>query len=186
MARQGPLSALLFWTLLLSGGGCLAAALILPPWLEFRVTRQACDDAAARVAELELRLTAIHRQIEHIERDPAYNERLARGEFGIQPQGVETIRIDLPPPATQLATTPPEDESDPIEKLGALVDEAARRSPWVAAFVLKETRPIVLAMSGAAVLAAVLLFSMSPSPRTRGPSTRGPQSSDGSKAALRP
>ncbi|MEP0846533.1 MAG: hypothetical protein HRF50_06875 [Phycisphaerae bacterium] len=158
--KSSAAATLLFWLMALLGGASLAAALILPPWMEYRVTRNAYADALRRVEDLEARLTAVNKQIEHIQHDPAYNERLARKEFGIQEPGIETIRLSVPPPepASQPGGEPAGVEGDPVERLAQVVDEAARRNPLVAAYVLDETRPTVLALSALLLVSAILLL----------------------------
>lgn len=158
--RSSAAATLLFWLMALLGGASLAAALILPPWMEYRVTRTAYADSLRRVEELEARLTAVNKQIEHIQHDPAYNERLARKEFGIQEPGVETIRLNVPPPepASQPGGTPDSAVGNPVERLALVVDEAARRNPLVAAYVLDETRPTVMALSALLLVSAILLL----------------------------
>lgn len=155
MDRARRLETLLFWLMATVGGGCLAACLVLPAWLEYRVARLAYAAAEQRVAQLERRLTAVGKQIEHIQKDPAYNERLARREFGIQQPGVATIHLDLPP--REPSPPVPAEPGDLLERLAARVDEAARRNPLVAAFVLDETRPAVMGLSGGLLLTALLL-----------------------------
>ena len=169
MARSGRGAALLFWLMALTGIAALAACLILPPWLEHQVALQLHAEARRHVAELEARLQVLEKHIAHLRNDPAYVERLAREEFGITAPGVQTILLDRSESAashpagdhTSAPTVGPGEEQTP--DLSTLVTEALECRPLVSVFVLDQTRPIVMAMSAALLLAAVLLF------RTRRP-----------------
>ncbi len=186
MARSGRGAALLFWLMALTGIAALAACLILPPWLEHQAALQLHADARRHVAELEARLQVLEKQIAHLRNDPAYVERLAHEEFGITTPGVQTILLDRSASAASHPADPNRDRqraaSDPNRarkkaarntpaddygaeppELSTLVAELLERQPLVSVFVLDQTRPIVMAMSAALLLAAVLLF------RTRRP-----------------
>jgi len=156
----------------LTGVAALAACLILPPWLEHQAALQLHTEARQHVAELEARLQILEKQIAHLRDDPAYVERLAHEEFGITAPGVQTILLDRSESAasqaagtdTRPATVAPDtrpatvvSSEDESPDLSTLVAEALERRPLVSVFVLEQTRPIVMAMSAALLLAAVLL-----------------------------
>jgi hypothetical protein len=157
---MGPSSrgaTLLFWLMFLAGGAALVACLVLPPWLEVRALRKAHALAQQRIAELEADLTRVSKQIEHLQSDPAYLERLARKEFGIETPGIEWVE---PPtrPMTQPAPTPAGTPPERGQELATALEHATHSSPFVAVFVLDETRPIVMVMAGVVMLMALVLL----------------------------
>jgi hypothetical protein len=164
MARSSRGATLLFWLMALTGTATLAACLILPPWLEHQAALRAHADARRHVAELEARVQVLEKHIAHLRNDPAYVERLAHEEFGITTPGVQTILLDRSEGAasdpasedTSAGTVGPGEEQTP--DVSALVTEALECRPLVSVFVLDQTRPIVMAMSAALLLAAFLLF----------------------------
>lgn len=163
MARANRGTALLAWLMFLLGGTSLFACLFLPPWRELRAQRQAYADAQRRIAELEDRLTGVTRQIEHLRSDPAYIERLARKEFGTETPGVEFKPVAIQQDA---ASRPdPASNTPPRDKLATSLEQATYTSPFVSVFVLDETRPIVMAMSGVLMIVALILLLRSGTPR---------------------
>lgn len=154
MSRSSASSTLLFWIMFAGAGLCLAACLVLPAWLELRALRIAYAQAQANVQELEHRLTRFEKQIEHLKNDPAYVERLARKELGLDKPGVETIPLPPPEEDSLVATSPPVEEA-PLESLIAL---AAKKTPWVSVFVSEETRGHVMLLAGATLLLSIVLL----------------------------
>ena len=109
---------------------------------------------------MEYQSTAIDKQIEHSQNDPAYIERLARREFGLQTPGVETVRIttDSAPsskPATSVPASAPQNEYE--ERL-AMIEHLARNNPAVSVFILPESRSIIMCLCGGLLLAAIVLM----------------------------
>ena len=155
MARKGSTTTFLPWLMLLIGGASLFACVILPPWLELRALRQEHADAQTNIADLENRLARATRQIEHMQNDPAYIDRLAREEFGVQTPGVEIIPVET---RQNTVDEPAEPPATPREELATTVEHAAHTNPLVAVFVLDQTRPIVMAMSGVIVIVALVLL----------------------------
>jgi cell division protein FtsB len=153
MPRSNRGTLLLFWLMLLIGGAALFACLFLPAWLEYQAARREHAAACRRIAALEDELTRVVRQIEHLQHDPAYLERLNRQEFGIDTPGVEFKPIEVRPPATDqsLADT----AASPDDDLATALEKASEDSPFVSVFILDETRPIVMAMSGLTMLVAL-------------------------------
>jgi len=152
--HRGP--TVLCWLMLLAGGAALAACLILPPWREAHELRAEHAAAEQRLAELEHRLTVVTQQVEHLRNDPSYLERLARQEFGEPPPDVDFTPLELEPAAQD-----PASEDAPAaaeEDTGDALEQAAQRNPIVSVFVLDETRPIVMVMSGAMMLVALVLL----------------------------
>jgi hypothetical protein len=144
--------------MLLVGGGALFACLYLPPWLELRVLRQVHAAAQQRIAGLEADLARVEKQIEHLRDDPAYLERLARQEFGTETPGVEMIWVETSQPTASQAASAPTAAPERDEDFAATLERATRNSPFVSVFVLSETRPLVMIMSGALMAAALMLL----------------------------
>ena len=145
----------MFWVMFLGGGVSFFACLFLPAWLENRALRQEYDAARERIAELEEELTRVARQIEHHQSDPAYLERLARKEFGTHTPGVEIIPVET---ATSVPTSAPSAAARGDEELAQALEQATRTNPVVAVFVLEQTRPVVMGMSGVLMVVAVVLL----------------------------
>lgn len=156
-------TGLLFWAMFLSGGGGLAACLLLPAYLEYRAALTEQEAVRQRAATLEYQRTARDAQIDHLKNDPSYAERLARRELGIETPGVRTIRIS-PPPASAgevddaSAATSAAATAERSENWRRSLDDAIRRYPFLSLFVLKDTRRIVMALSAGVVLAALVLL----------------------------
>jgi len=155
MARANAGTTFLPWLMLLIGGASLFACVLLPPWLELRALRQEHAAAQRHIADLEGRLARASRQIEHVQSDAAYIERLAREEFGVETPGVEIIPVETRQNTTGESAAPP---GPPPDEFATTVERAAHTNPLVAVFVLNQTRPIVMAMSGVIVIVALVLL----------------------------
>ena len=157
MGRANAGTTFLLWLMLLAGGAALFACIFLPPWVEARQLRHDQEQAQRRVAELERQLTRLTKQIEHMKNDPAYLERLARLEFGTQTPGVEVVPVEIQPsPAMSSDERDESVEDTPAEELADELEQAARKEPIVSVFVLDQTRPIVMAMSGVLIIVALV------------------------------
>jgi len=159
MARSNRGATLLFWLMFLAGGTALFACLFLPLRLEVRTLRRAHALAQQRIVELEEDLTRVAKQVEYLRDDPAYLERIGHREFGIEPPGVEIVWIETPEnPTTQPTSASALANNERREQLATGIEQATRTSPFVSVFVLDETRPIVMAMSGVVVVVALVLL----------------------------
>lgn len=151
------LSGLLFWFMMLAGGGGLAASLLLPVVLEHQEKHRELERKSAELAQMEQRNLAIEVQIEHAKHDPAYLERLAYREFGIETPGVESVRIAAIEAADESPQSRPAAESmTPVESRLAQAEHIARHHPIASLFVLPQTRFAALVLCGAMSLAALL------------------------------
>ncbi len=139
----------------LAGGLSLFACLFLPALLEYRTTRRDHAAGQGEVARLEEQNRRADKQQEHLRNDPAYIERLNRQEFGIETPGVEIIPIETRASSTAPAPPPP---TTPAEEFAADLEQATHTNPFVSVFVLDQTRPIVMVMSGVVMLVALVLL----------------------------
>ena len=156
-------AGLLFWTMFLVGGGALAACLLVPAWLEYYATSLDAAAAHERNEQLKQLVEAQRLQIAHHQRDPQYNERFIREEFRIPTPGVQIVTVDAEPTAVIPPPTP--DSPKPITPWTAPLEyiEPASRSPVLAIFVLDQSRPAVMALSGALLVCSLFLI---PGPRS--------------------
>ena len=159
-------SALLFWTMAITGGLTLAPCLILPAWIENRAALASFTAAERRLASLERRLTANERKIDHQQNDLAYIEREARRQFGVDTPGVETTFLDATVRDSQEAAA-----REAAETLAALrvarqeelwpeasefIEAALNEYPLARIFVAEQSRPVVMGMGGMLLLTAVV------------------------------
>ena len=157
MARGRFVSSLLFWFMFIAGGGALFACLFLPPWLELRALREAYAADRRHTQHLEDQLARVTKQIEHIQSDPAYLERLAQEEFGTETPGVQRVPVEITEDDVPIEANAATTSSEPNDSFEVALERATRRNPYVAVFVLDATRPIVMIMAGAILVAAFVL-----------------------------
>ncbi len=152
-------AALLFWLMMISGGTILAAAGLLPAWLEYDAARARHQAALAREHELELKQQIQTNQIEHLKHDSAYIDRLARSELGLSNPQVQTIV--LLPPATDEIVRAPQTQPVAVDELAltARVRQTLSEYPVLSPLLLGRFRPVLIALSAGLVLAALLLLS---------------------------
>jgi hypothetical protein len=161
MARSHTIEGLLFWLMMLVGATTLVPCLVLPAWLDYETQRAQRDAALAEQAAERARLAALEKQIDHLENDPAYVLRLGEREFGDSidlPHG-ETIPVAPSPESAMPAPQPPTVDSDAPEAVlpGSPV-ELLERYPLAQVFVGGATRPVLMVLGGALMLAAVVLL----------------------------
>ncbi|MBU0640168.1 MAG: septum formation initiator family protein [Planctomycetes bacterium] len=162
MAQRNYAAGLLFWLMAASGGAALAACLILPPWLEYQALRAERAERERQVAQLEAHILTLQKQQEHLKFDPAYVERLAQQEFGIEPAGAETIMLDPPPGdgspvATGAGGQVPQVDDEVLPEMSILIERGLLRYPFARVFVDDRTRPLVMALGAVVLLAAIVL-----------------------------
>lgn len=152
----------LFWIMAPLGGVCLAATVILPAWLEYLALVDVRVRASERVAALDERLAAADRQIEHLQNDPAYIERIARTEFRLETPGVQSILIE---PGSLEGGDLPTNEPDaapplsPLVEVGATIEQTIQRYPALSIFVVNPTRYYMMGFSAFVLVTALVLLS---------------------------
>jgi hypothetical protein len=163
LRRNSPLGTLLYWLLLVFSGAALAVSAILPAWLDYRGTEQIELHRRQVLAQVQQRAELIDRQLEHLQTDPAYIERVAREESRAEIAGVEKIYVQNASEAGNADLTS-EDirESGPHAELAARVDKLVAQTPWFGIFIDSATRPIVLGLSAGVFLVTLILLALRP------------------------
>lgn len=150
-------AGLLFWIMTLAGGVALVPCVLLPPWFEYVAQRERLAAMQSTLAHVEQRLVVVQKQIEHIQTDAAYVERLYRQEFGaaapVVPQAMIASESEPAP-----ATSPPSSMDAITPEVTRLVDHLLARYPAAQVFVQPQTRPIVMLVGGGLIVAAVVLL----------------------------
>lgn len=155
MSRTDRATFLLAGLMVAAGGAAFFLSAYLPPLLELRALRVEYENTRARVAELEERLLRVSKQMEHMRDDPAYWERLMRKEFGTTTPGVQGLPVDVRPnPVESVAAGPVQ----PERVFDLDLEEVVWNHPFLAVFVLDETRPLVMAISGVVVLTSIFIM----------------------------
>ncbi len=167
MARSGFFAGLLFWFMALAGGLTLAPCLILPAWIEYRAALDAHVVAEKRLRDLQERHTGNERKIEHQRNDVAYLEREARRLFGVSAPGVDSIIVESDESSERqaaqreaestLAAMRAARQAELLPEASRLFEDVLNRHPLARIFVLDQTRPVVMSMGAALLLAAIFL-----------------------------
>ncbi len=180
MSLSHRLPGALYWTLMSMALAGLGPCLILPAWIDYQ---EALRLRAVRLngsQRLAAEVAAQQKQITHLHNDEAYRERVLHEEVGIDPPGIETILVDrlrgtdehvgsAPPSLRRF--TPSDDDRFPI--LTAVATSALEHYPnWTHVFILAETRPLVMGMSGVLLLSAILLLGRRQRPERQVSKTR--------------
>ena len=158
MKRLG--SSLLFWFMVLAGGGSAGACLLLPALLDHYAVQVEYAGRERELGELIRANERLDAQIEHIQYDPAYNERLLRREFAVTTPGVRMIPVG---DSSRVV-----DDSPPALTWIERIQRAESSDPRVAVFALDATRPYVMAMGTVTMLVGIALLG----PRRRASSVR--------------
>lgn len=168
MARASVLNTVLFWLMVLLGAAALAPCLLLPAWLERQAQIECLHAREAYVETLRQRLQTAHKQIEHLNDDPAYILRLAQQDFGgaLKVPDVETIPIepgtapDATAPQPPMPDKPPADEDQVLPDLTVFVEQTMYRYPYAWMFLDDQTRPVLMILGGVLLLNGVILLGL--------------------------
>ena len=157
MRRRDVAAGFLFWVMIALGGGSLSACLVLPAWLEYRTARQRLTASQREVWALEREARARRLQLLHHQQDLEYNQRVLSRELRAAPRG-QTFLVDLHEGGAEPLDAQSEASSmaGASGQLAALVETAARDHPLVSVFVLRDTRPFVMALSGLVIVIAMV------------------------------
>ncbi len=140
---QRDFSSAVFWLLLGVGMAVLGACMVVPAWMNCQVLADQSRALSERVAEHRLRALADQEAIEAAQNSVAFNERLLIEELNYQRPGEQI----LPASHVQEAYAEP-----------AAAEQGAVGPPWLGAFVQRDTRSILLVMSGGLVLFAFVYY----------------------------
>ncbi len=166
MSLSNRLPAALFWTLMIMALAGLAPCLILPAWMDYQESLRLRAVRLNNSERLSAEVAAQQKQIRHLHNDEAYRERILHEEVGLDPPGIETILVDRRRRADEHAgSTPPSlrrfapSDDDRFPMLTTIATSALQRYPnWTHVFILDETRPLVMGMSGVLLVSAILLL----------------------------
>jgi hypothetical protein len=153
-----PFETLLFWLMAVAGAATVIPALLLPVWFEYLASRDAYAAAEEKLAQLEHRLEAVRRQTYHLTHDAAYILRMAQQDAGALAHAAS--------PAGQGGFVSLQSASPPvlrpgeewIPELSAYVEQTLARYPRLRVLVRDDTRPMVLMLGVALLVAALLLL----------------------------
>ena len=140
---QRDFSPAVFWLLLGVGMAALAACMVVPVWMNCQVLAGQSRALSERLAEYRLGAMADQEAIEAAQHSVAFNERLLIEELNYQRPGEQIL----------LASYVQEGQAEP-----AAAEQAGVGPPWLGAFVQRDTRSILLVMSGGLVLFAFVYY----------------------------
>lgn len=164
----------LFWVMLIAGFATLAPCLLLPAWIDYQQARAARDAKRREIDFWKARIAGQQREIEHLHSDPAYLERLARAELGMETPGMTTLLIDTH--SVSIASEPeiePPSSQDRFPRLTAWLTEGLDRFPRIARMLLSAPTRLMIGSLGAAVIVAAILL-LGPIRTARAPDERPP------------
>ena len=140
---QRDFSPAVFWLLLLAGMAVLGACLVVPAWMNTQVLADQTRVLSERLAEYRSRALADQEAIEAAQHSVAFNERLLIEELNYQRPGEQIL----------LARYGQKEQSQP-----RAAEQASLGPPWLQAFIQRDTRIILLVLSGALVLFAFVYY----------------------------
>ncbi len=159
----GSNGAAVFWFLILLGVSTFAPCIIVPEWRSYQAAKVAEQREQYRLNRLKEVVARERRQVEAIQNDPTVVARLAQRDLGFHRPGETVVSV-------------PVEDSDRFAGLVDLDDDGfvassvvppawfTRATWWLpdfnydAIFCEPSTRPIVMLMSVAVIVAAVVLF----------------------------
>lgn len=166
MSLSHRLPAALFWALMIMALAGLAPCLILPAWMDYQSALRLRAVRLNNSERLAAEVASQQKQITHLHDDEAYRERILHEEVGLDPPGIETLLVDrqrrpderagsTPPPLRRFAPS----DDDRFATLTTLATSALKHYPnWTHVFILDETRPLVMGMSGVLLVSSILLL----------------------------
>ena len=136
-------SPAVFWLLLLAGMAVLGACMVVPAWMNTRVLANQSRVLSERLAKSRSRALADQEAIEAAQHSVAFNERLLIEQLNYQRPGEQIL----------LARYRQQDQAKPTA-----TEQASLGPPWLQAFIQRDTRVILLVLSGALVLFAFVYY----------------------------
>lgn len=155
-------AAATFWLMLAAGAAVLIPCVLLPAWFEYRVALEEHAAYERLVEDRRHRDERVVKQIEHQQNDPAYFERQMQREFGKTPSGLQVVIIEpdsaAPEPEQPQTAATAADDGLVNAEVAAWVERTLHEYPVTQLFLHDQTRPLLMAMGGALVIAAIVLL----------------------------
>ena len=136
-------SPVVFWGLLVAGLAVLGGCLVVPLWMECQVLAGQSRALSEQVDEYRMRAAADQEAIEAAKTSVPFNERLMMEELNHQRPGEEVLLRESSQEAVVVGTVAEQDDVGPA---------------WLGAFAQRDTRGILLLMSGGLVLFAFVYY----------------------------
>ncbi|UCG33555.1 MAG: hypothetical protein JSU68_02765 [Phycisphaerales bacterium] len=158
----------LFWLLISAAGMMFLPCVLLPVYLDYGCWRSYRAEAEARTQSLAAEAQKNQQIIEALRTDPGVNERVLARDLGyVRPEeevvsvysASRDVRWRLP--AGLLATGTAEPTREPAVRLRrweAQIEQHLPRSGWVTVFTEGSSRRLLLVLSGALVVTALVCF----------------------------
>lgn len=163
--------AVMFWALVVMAALVFAPCVLIPIWNESVELMRAEHAAATALARLDARIRQQERLIEALTSDPLVIERLARRDLRFRKPGEKVLPVDASEYEAAAAIAGEPGEVDVPEPQPPAVVALARRwlpaLPWNDLFGKPPNRTIFLLMSGALLVAALVLYSPATAPPKR-------------------
>ena len=136
-------SPAVFWGLLVAGLAVLGGCLVVPLWMECQVLAGQSRVLSKRVEEYRMLAAADQEAIEAAKNSVPFNERLMMEELNHQRPGEQVLLRESGQEAVVVGTVVEQDDVGPA---------------WLGAFARRDTRGILLLMSGGLVLFAFVYY----------------------------
>ncbi len=153
---SGLLTGMLFWTMFAAGAASLGAALLIPAWLEYENTLAQRDASVVRNEQLARARLLRQNQLAHHRDDEFYTARYAERELNLRTPYSDLHHLVDEAPDVSAMQADPSDASMTLEPLP--LERLRQPEGLLALFVLPQTRPAVLVLSGLLVAASLLLL----------------------------
>ncbi len=140
---ESDFSTAVFWGLLVAGLAVLGACLVVPLWMDCQVLAGQSRVLSERVEEYRMRAAADQEAIEAAKNSVPFNERLMIEELNYQRPGEQVL---LKESGEEAAVVP------------RVVEQDGVGPAWLGAFAERDTRGILLVMSGGLVLFAFVYY----------------------------
>ena len=140
---EGDFSTAVFWMLLVAGMAVLGACIVVPVWMNSQKLAWQGSNLSERVDQCRLWASADLEAVEAATSNAAFNERLLIEELNYQRPGEQVLLVD----SGRQAVVP----EPAVVPVGA-------GPTWLRAFVERDTRSILLVMSGGLVLFAFVYY----------------------------
>jgi len=163
-----PAHPIMFWVLTSMALAIFAPCVLVPIWIEGKQLRTYEQSLISAVNALEEESAQAQAQAQALLADPLVNERMVRRELNHRPAGEQVIRwspnelsavrVHLPAQAAKAVIL----EKNNLSICASTVARWLPNWPWNELFAESPQRPILLMMAGGLLLAAFLLYGVTP------------------------